>query len=77
MGIVIALLCAAVLLLVKDRIMCGQTGGGGGSAYHEPDPNQFAMDQLDPSNPDDLIHLNHHTDELKHEHHCSATDQDD
>ena len=77
MGTVIALLCAAVLLLVKDRIMCGPTGGGGDSAYQEPEPNQFAVEQLDPSNPDDLIHLNHHNDDLTHEHNCSATEPDD
>lgn len=50
----------AALLLIG--IVKGSAPSGGG-AYDESDPNQFVKDELDPSNPNNLMLRNHHHDD--------------
>ena len=63
MGIFWLLAFVAALLLI-GLVSSSSTSGGG--AYDEDDPNQFARDELDPSNPNDLIHRQHHCDVVDH-----------
>lgn len=53
---------AAALLLIG--LVKGSSLSGGG-AYDENDPNQFVKDELDPSNPNNLMLRNHHDDDAE------------
>lgn len=73
MGIYPLLACVAAVLFI-GLLASSHTSGGG--AADEDDPNQFARDELDPSNPNDLIHRQHQSDEVEH-HHFHTADVED
>jgi hypothetical protein len=54
----------AVDVLLLIGIAKGSASSGGG-AYDEYDPNQFTKDELDPSNPNNLMLRNHHDDDVE------------
>lgn len=65
---------AAALLLIG--IVKGSAPSGGG-AYDDNDPNQFVKDELDPSNPNNLMLRNHHGDDAEDLHiHAIRTTED-
>ena len=65
---------AAALLLIG--IVKGSASSGGG-AYDENDPNQFVKDELDPSNPNNLMLRDHRDDDAEDLHiHSIGTTED-
>ena len=65
---------AAALLLIG--IVKGSASSGGG-AYDENDPNQFVKDELDPSNPNNLMLRYHRDDDTEDLHiHSIGTAED-
>ena len=73
MGIYPLLACVAAVLFI-GLLASSHTSGGG--APDEDDPNQFVRDELDPSNPNDLVHRRHQCDEVEH-HHFHTADVED
>jgi hypothetical protein len=70
----ISALVVGALLLVG--IVNGSAASGCG-AYDEDDPNQFVKDELDPSNPNNLMLRNHHDDDCDDFHvHAHNLDED-
>lgn len=65
---------AATLLLIGIVKGSASTGGG---AYDEDNPNQFVKDELDPSNPNNLMLRNHQDDDTEDLHiHAISTTED-